>query len=102
MISLDFDGVLIKHPCNLSFKEILEHDPMPDVVRIINYLASVGVEFFVLTARTDEQLPLVKEWLKDHGFPDMLVTNKKIPATMYIDDRAVRFTNWEDISKLIR
>ncbi len=102
MIALDWDGVLIDHPCNIPFEEILKYDPVSGAVRIINYLASKGEEFYVLTARTDEEVSLVELWMKEHGFPKMKVTNKKLPATMYIDDRAVRFTNWEDISKLIR
>ena len=51
----------------------------------------------MLTARDPGNHPKVKQWLMANGFPPMEVTNVKIPAFMYIDDRAIRFTNWSDI-----
>jgi len=27
------------------------------------------------------------------------ITDRKVPAIVYVDDRALRFTNWEDIRK---
>lgn len=27
------------------------------------------------------------------------VTNRKLPCTAYLDDRAIRFTNWKDVLK---
>jgi len=102
LVALDWDGVLIDHPPNISFEEILTYSPMPWAVKSLNYLVSQGIEFYVLCARDDEQLVKVKEWMDKHGFPSMEVTNRKRKATMYIDDRAVRFTNWLDISKLLK
>lgn len=31
------------------------------------------------------------EWLNNNGFPSMKVTNRKVPAVAYIDDRAIQF-----------
>ncbi len=98
-VALDWDGVLIDHPCNISFEEVLKYGPMKDAPRIVTYLESKGIELYVLTSRKTEQLPQIRKWLKKHGFPEMKVTNKKTSAVAYIDDRAIRFTNWIDISK---
>ncbi len=98
-IALDWDGVLIDHPCNIDFKEILTYPPIDGAVKVLNYLASKGYEFYVLTARKDEEIPMVQEWIDKHGFPKIEVTNKKRESLCYIDDRALRFTNWTDISK---
>ena len=102
IISIDCDGVLIDHPSNISFEDTLTYEPMPKAVKVLNYLAEQGIEFYVLTARKDHELPLIKKWMEKHGFPEMEVTNKKRNATLYIDDRGYRFTNWTDISKLIK
>lgn len=42
----------------------------------------------ILTSRPKEQ---VSYWLRDNCFPSMKVTNRKVPAVAYIDDRAIRF-----------
>ena len=75
---------------------------MPWAVKCLNYLSKYH-EFYVLCAREDEELPKIKEWLDKHGFPEMEVTNKKRKGTsLFIDDRCYRFTNWKDISKLLK
>ena len=100
-ICIDFDGVLIDHPHSLPFSECLRQGkPTEKSVDVLNYL-SKSYELIVLTAREDGELEQVREWLSVQGFPTMRVTNKKVPALMYVDDRAVRFTNWTDISKLL-
>ena len=100
-ICIDFDGVLIDHPHSLSFSECLRQGkPTDRSVEILKYLSRF-YELVVLTARKDDELEQVREWLSTQGFPTMEITNKKIPAMVYIDDRAVRFTNWTDISKLL-
>ncbi|MDD5219993.1 MAG: hypothetical protein PHV11_05485 [Candidatus Bipolaricaulis sp.] len=101
MIALDWDGVLIDHPPNISWEEILTYPPMEGAVKVINYMSRNGADFYVLTSRDDDKLLDIRLWMEKHGFPPMEVTNKKKHASLYIDDRAVRFTNWEDISKLI-
>lgn len=42
----------------------------------------------ILTSRPKEQ---VSRWLNNNGSPSMKVTNRKIPAVAYIDDRAIQF-----------
>ena len=101
MIAIDFDGTLIDPPPNIPFKEILTYQPMSRSVKILNYLASKGFTLYVCSARPHKELKEIKKWTRRHGFPEMRVTNKKLPGTIvYIDDRCVRFTNWTDISKL--
>ena len=101
LIALDFDGVLIDHPPNITFDEILTYPPMKDSVKVLNYLVDQGIEFYVLTARHGKEIDGIKRWLKRNGFPEMRVTNKKTNAVIYLDDRGYRFTNWTDFSKLL-
>jgi hypothetical protein len=37
----------------------------------------------------------IKEWLAKHDFPDYPITGSKPVAMYYIDDRAIRFTDWD-------
>jgi len=39
----------------------------------------------------------IKKWLEKYGLKNIQVTNTKLSARAYIDDRAIRFTNWRDI-----
>ena len=41
----------------------------------------------------------IKLWLYHNGFPEMRVGNLKMNAVAYIDDRGIRFTNWQDICR---
>jgi len=99
-VAIDFDGVLIdgegiprKHEVGLGY-------PHRDAVEAVRFLQEKGYECYVLTARGKHEWEGIKEWLKKYNFPEMEVTNRKMNAVMYIDDRAVRFTNWRDICKL--
>lgn len=101
-IGIDFDGVLIKHP------GIPKHDwadfndpPMENAREIIQHLIEEEHEIYVFTSRPKKEWPKIAEWLDTYKFPVMEITNIKRPASMYIDDRAIRFTNWQDIRKLL-
>ncbi len=53
-----------------------------------------------ITNRTDQQKLDIMQWLVENNFPAPEdITCEKLPALAYIDDRAVRFTNWGDIRK---
>ena len=47
----------------------------------------------------EEQLAGVETWLAEHGFVKGEhydeVTHEKVPALVYIDDRALHFVDWE-------
>lgn len=100
--AIDWDGTLVDHPPAIPFEEVLTYDAMPYAAKVITYLTKLGYEFYVLTARTKKEQKEVRKWLRTHGFPKMKVTNVKTDATLYIDDRAFRFTNWLDVGKMIR
>jgi 5'(3')-deoxyribonucleotidase len=96
-LGLDFDGVICKRDGIPRQKCFLDCPPMDNAVEAIKELGK-KYELYVLTNRED--LDLVREWLKVNKFPKMLVTNsKQLDTQAYIDDRALRFTNWLDTTK---
>ena len=95
-IAIDFDGVIIKRE-GIPTDSRWNDDPMWGALETIILLKSLGHNVWVFTS--NPELRKVREWMSAHEFPKLKVTNKKIPAHIYIDDRAIRFTNWQDIRK---
>lgn len=71
--------------------------PVEGALHTIQLFLEMKYHVWVFTSNPN--LEEVKEWLKKNNFPDLEVTNIKKPAHVYIDDRALRFTNWNDIRK---
>ena len=108
-IAVDFDGVI--HTYSRGWADGTIYDPpMPGALDGLRALMERDA-VFVFTARHPEQ---VADWLFERGEFNVtweppgevmcefwndrsriLVTNRKLPATAYLDDRAVRFTNWD-------
>ena len=84
-ISLDFDGVI---------KDVMTGEPVDGVYQALDWLISKGYILIISTANSD--LEGVREWLKEHGI-NLPLTDKKVSATVYIDDRAIRFQSWRDV-----
>lgn len=92
---IDFDGVI--HKYSEKFKDGTIYDiPVEGAIRALKELCDEGYEVVIFTVRPNmEDISL---WLKRWGFNKKLkITDKKLPALAYIDDRGIRFTNWKDI-----
>lgn len=66
---------------------------------ITNYTNEAGETFHGIEA--------IRQWIDHHCILETgttptynwEITNQKVPAIAYIDDRAIRFTNWQDVKK---
>ena len=99
-IAIDFDGVLHRYSKGWQDGQIYD-PPTEGAVETWNKLKE-NYDLVVFTAREgDEQR--IFSWMHQNGFDIELesVTNKKPKAFLYIDDRAIRFTNWKDVEDLI-
>lgn len=83
-ICVDFDGVLNEYD---GYEEGDLGEPLTGSKEFIKELRR-KYKVVILTSRSKEQ---VIDWLNNNDFPSMEVTNRKIPAVAYIDDRAIRF-----------
>ena len=93
-IAVDFDGVI--HKYSQVYHDGTIYDPPVDGARhAIKLIRMKGYNVVIYTARPD--LEDVARWLKEKKIIVDDVTNIKPKAMMYIDDRAVRFTNWRDM-----
>ncbi len=101
VIAVDFDNVIHKYEKGWN-GGVLYGKPVAGAIAGLNKLRSRVDEVYILTARAvdEESAKEVKEWLEVWGVENtdtLEVSNIKKPATVYVDDRALRFTNWPDI-----
>lgn len=121
-VAVDFDGVL--HAYSKGWQDGSIYDePLPGALDAIRSLMAAGIAVFVHTTRNPQA---TAGWLRVHHLPaaserelaadgrpvgqfwddtkHVLVTDRKLPAVAYIDDRALRFESWpqalEDLEDL--
>lgn len=109
-IAVDFDGVI--HTYSKGWQDGSIYDPpLPGAIDALRQLMATYA-VFIHTTRTATDVAC---WLSDYGFDTLvdvdgpqhpkrefwneqgvlLVTDRKLPAVAYLDDRAVRFYSWE-------
>lgn len=110
-VSIDFDGVI--HAYSKGWADGSCYDvPMPGAIAGIRTLLNFYA-VFILSTRDPNQ---IIEWLRKHA-PEVPcglvadgekfwnqrgvvgVTNRKLPAMVYIDDRAFLFKSWDETMK---
>lgn len=113
VVAFDFDGVI--HNMDDGWKDgEIYGDINQEVIETIYELNKMKIPVYILTTRSPRQV--VKFWndqgyklpAKEIGFDTFFyndldfigVTQRKIPAQLYIDDRAYKYTG-EDKSKLL-
>lgn len=94
---IDFDGVI--HEYSEGWEDGSIYDPPVEGAR--ENLKKLATQYELVIHTTRENKQEIKRWLKIYGFdmPLKIVTGKP-RGIAYIDDRAVRFTNWRDIRNL--
>ena len=105
-IGIDFDGTICKkQPYGDG---TIYETPKDDAIRIVNGLAK-EYNIVIFTVRLHPKfggdMELKKQrivnWFTLHGIHFDEITNNKPEAMLYIDDRAIRFTSWENIGNYL-
>ncbi|HEV2054610.1 MAG TPA: hypothetical protein VGV06_05475, partial [Methylomirabilota bacterium] len=79
-IAIDFDGT-----CTIN----ADGSENPKMRKLVEALVEKGVSVSIFTARPVDE---VENWLLEHGWPDLPVTNEKSPDfKVMLDDRGVQF-----------
>lgn len=84
-IALDFDGVL---HCYNGWNGGKVAGPMPGAKEAVESLVADGQEVVVFSTR---DAAMIRQWLREHKFPELEVTSTKRPFYVIVDDRAVAF-----------
>lgn len=107
-VCVDFDGVIHGYSRGWQGGEIYD-EPVFGAINALEYLLE---RYAVVVFTTRRDTVAVGQWLQKHGFnvpleyggeayefwnrqDAVLITNRKLPALAYIDDRAIRFTTWK-------
>ena len=108
-VVIDLDGVIIdfNHCKNIGICDYSNYPdcldklkrtecPMNSSARLyMGMMKKIGMNIIIWTARVEEEREVTEEWLKKNKIPyDDLIMGKP-RATVYIDDLAHRFINWE-------
>lgn len=106
-IAIDFDGVI--HKNSKGFHDGTVYDePIEGAFDAIKKLRAEGYSIVIFSAKAKPDRPLVngktgieliEEWFGKYEMLSYIkeVTPEKPRAIAYIDDRAIRFTNWSDV-----
>lgn len=94
VICVDFDDVLMDTKnINPGYRLGL---PIDGAVPAMHKLAAEGNTLIVFTVRGGEarSKKAVEDWLNYFNIPFSTVTNIKVRADVYIDDRGIHFDSW--------
>ena len=103
-IAFDFDGVIHKYSKGWDDGSIYDV-PMEDAFETLQKLHDDGYEIIIYGCRCNNQIQLdsLQNWMNDWqkkkkcGFPFKVAVSGKPMALAYVDDKAIRFTNWKDV-----
>jgi trehalose-6-phosphatase len=92
-IMVDLDGVLCSEE---AFFDRPLAEPIAGAREALQKLRAAGHIVVIYSARSWGECRVTKRWLEEHGFEyDGLHLGKPV-ADVWIDDRAIRFTNWTE------
>ena len=103
-ICIDFDGVIHKNSKGFHDGTIYD-EPVYGTRKSLEFL-SRKYNLIIFTCKANPERPLVngktgpeliQEWLKKHNIDKYIneITYKKPRALLYIDDKGIRFDDWE-------
>lgn len=88
IVCIDMDKTLCNEVC-FTPQECLDATPQEWVIETVAEAYKTGF-IVIYTARVDELIPATLEWLRRNNVRYHAISNLKIPAAIYLDDKAVR------------
>jgi len=115
ILAIDLDGVILKFNWEAWERDDMEYwgELMPGVIEALRRLRQQGYRLVIHTCRTnpvinssyplDKLYQMVRNTLEKYKIPydEIWIGAGKPIADYYIDDRAIRFENWEQTLKEI-
>ena len=105
-IAIDFDGVI--HACSRGYYDGTVYDgPINGSLEAIELLYDKGFKIFIYSCKSRSDRPsvdgksgteMIWDWLEKYNVKHFItdVVSEKPRATCFIDDKGIRFTNWEE------
>ena len=96
---IDMDGTICTE--ERQFSRSLAK-PNKGAIESINKLYNEGHTIVIYSARTWQEYEMTKDWLLKYKINHHELILGKPIGDYWIDDRAIKFTNWVEVSKEIR
>lgn len=92
-VVLDFDGVIHSYKSGWKGLTVIPDDPVPGIRQAISDIREAGYEVIVVSSRcsSPEGVLAIAKYLEAHEIYVDGIREKKPPAIVYIDDRAICF-----------
>jgi len=92
ILAVDVDGTLAQLPECYTEEECLNAKPN---ITVVNHVNNYDRSWFVVayTARVDKLLPATVQWLRKHNIRFDAISNNKMVATRYLDDKFYSIDN---------
>ena len=92
-ICFDFDGVIHSYTSGWKGADIIPDPPVKGAKEVIDELISKHYEIVIFStrARIVQGYNAIQEYLNKYNIEFDMITSDKIPAFVYIDDRAICF-----------
>lgn len=100
IIAIDMDGVICKEVC-WDEEECRNATPNNRMIEIVNELSKTK-HIVVYTARKDNLIPATLKWLRRHEVKFDAISNNKMPADAYIDDKAINVDDIDSLNILLK
>lgn len=96
VVAVDFDGVVHDHKNKPIHSKM--GPPIEGAFHALQRLRNgYKIVIFCVWASDPEKREVIAGWLRSYGMPFDEITNIKPHAEFYIDDKAVRFTTWDEV-----
>lgn len=103
-VAIDFDGTLFEDcgSVEISYKENLSLDPITGASETTEWLKSRGFEILIYTCRPDYHRLYMENLLRKNRISyDYILFYTKPRVDLYIDDKGLRFENWNSTKEWI-
>lgn len=104
-ICFDFDGVIHSYVSGRRGIDIIPDPMVSGIGNVIRNLKSDGYKIIIFTTRASQKegYEAVRKYLNRRHIPFDSITDKKVPALCYIDDRSICFNgNVKDLYDKIK
>lgn len=100
IIAIDFDGTIHNHKDPVEGRKM--GPPIEGARAALTEMHRNGHRIIIFTVWGDETgSRIISDWMKYFHIPFDNITNIKPRADLYIDDRAIKFTDWFTVMKEI-
>lgn len=92
---VDCDGVLHSYTSPWVAEDVLPDPPVEGAIEWLNEITKrLNIFIHTTRGRSEEGREAVAAWLRANGYegPDLEITDRKLPALGYLDDRGFRFS----------